>query len=146
MKSEAKRIWIDLDNSPHDPFFRPIIEELERRGYLLTLTARDAFQVADLTKLHSLQCKSIGRHFGKDPFMKVLASPTLVGYRKSPRNCAHPVCPSDQTPRGPSLLMWARTNSRTLINCLPALRKSCRSGVRPARYPNTGTAGRPNVF
>jgi hypothetical protein len=27
-----KKIWIDLDISPHDPFFVPIIEELTTKG------------------------------------------------------------------------------------------------------------------
>jgi uncharacterized protein len=26
------RIWIDLDNTPHVPFFKPIIRELEQRA------------------------------------------------------------------------------------------------------------------
>ena len=33
MNSQPKRIWIDLDNSPHVPFFRPIVDELRARGY-----------------------------------------------------------------------------------------------------------------
>jgi hypothetical protein len=41
----GKTIWIDLDNSPHVPFFAPIIKELRRCGYSVLLTARDAFQV-----------------------------------------------------------------------------------------------------
>ena len=28
-----KKVWIDLDNSPHVPFFLPIIEELRKRGH-----------------------------------------------------------------------------------------------------------------
>jgi hypothetical protein len=28
----AMKIWIDLDNTPHVPFFRPIIEELKRQS------------------------------------------------------------------------------------------------------------------
>src|ERR1019366_7053802 len=39
--SVKRKIWIDLDNSPHVPFFAPIIEELERHGYSVLLTARD---------------------------------------------------------------------------------------------------------
>ncbi len=35
--SGRKKIWIDLDNSPHVPFFAPIIDELDRRGYSLIL-------------------------------------------------------------------------------------------------------------
>ena len=37
----SKKVWIDLDNSPHVPFFRPIIEELNKRGYETLLTARN---------------------------------------------------------------------------------------------------------
>jgi predicted glycosyltransferase len=67
-----KTIWIDLDNSPHVPFFMPIQKELERRGYNVLLTARDAYQVTELVAFHGLQCKTIGRHFGKNKFMKVI--------------------------------------------------------------------------
>jgi uncharacterized protein len=67
----VKRIWIDLDNSPHVPFFRPIIDELRARGYTVQITARDAFQVAALASLHRLECEAIGRHYGKNPLMKV---------------------------------------------------------------------------
>lgn len=31
VRSTGRKVWIDLDNSPHVPFFRPIIEELEAR-------------------------------------------------------------------------------------------------------------------
>ena len=72
MNNKPRRIWIDLDNSPHVPFFRPIIGELRERGYSLLPTARDAFQVSELTKLHQIQCRAIGRHYGKNKFMKVL--------------------------------------------------------------------------
>jgi len=72
-----KRIWIDLDNSPHVPFFIPIIEELEKRGYSIFLTARDAYQVVELLDLYHLSCKKIGRHYGKSKTMKVIGT----GYR-----------------------------------------------------------------
>lgn len=72
-----KRVWIDLDNSPHVPFFLPIIEELERRGYSVFLTARDAYQVVELLRLYNLDCKRIGRHYGKAKVMKVFGA----GYR-----------------------------------------------------------------
>jgi len=69
-----KRIWIDLDNSPHVPFFIPVIEELEKRGYSIFLTARDAYQVAELVDLHHLSCKKLGRHYGKLKIMKVFGT------------------------------------------------------------------------
>jgi uncharacterized protein len=73
-KSVAARrpIWIDLDNSPHVPFFRPIIRELEARGYPVLLTARDCFQVLGLTEQLHLECKPVGRHYGKRRVMKCL--------------------------------------------------------------------------
>jgi uncharacterized protein len=65
------KIWIDLDNSPHVPFFRPIIRELGRRGYEVVLTARDAFQVCELAAQAGLDSKKIGRHYGKSRLLKV---------------------------------------------------------------------------
>ena len=69
--SANRRIWIDLDNSPHVPFFVPIIEELEKRGYSVLVTARDCFQVLDLARLHGLGIKVIGRHYGKSRVLKI---------------------------------------------------------------------------
>jgi predicted glycosyltransferase len=68
------RIWIDLDNSPHVPFFIPIIEELNKRGYSTYLTARDAYQVVELLDLHHLSCTRVGRHYGKLKVMKVFGT------------------------------------------------------------------------
>ena len=70
--SERAVIWIDLDNSPHVPFFRPIIQELEARGYSLLITARDCFQVCGLAEQLNLTCDAIGRHYGKNRAMKLL--------------------------------------------------------------------------
>src|SRR5881296_1541650 len=66
------KIWIDLDNSPHVPFFAPIVEELQKRGYLVVLTARDCFQVHELADLFLLNYKLIGRHFGKNKIRKLV--------------------------------------------------------------------------
>ena len=67
----AKKVWIDLDNSPHVPFFAPIIEELERLGHTVLLTARDFAQVCELADLMGLRYIKVGRHFGK-PLLKLL--------------------------------------------------------------------------
>ncbi|MBU5614634.1 DUF354 domain-containing protein [Geomonas azotofigens] len=72
METNKKKIWIDLDNSPHVPFFKPIIEELEKRGYCFTITARDCFQVCGLADLLRLPYNRIGRHYGKNRAMKVI--------------------------------------------------------------------------
>jgi predicted glycosyltransferase len=69
--ARPQKIWIDLENSPHVPFFKPIMEELERRGHSIVLTARDCFQVCDLADLFHLQYRRIGRHYGKHTLAKV---------------------------------------------------------------------------
>ena len=66
----GKKIWIDLENTPHIPFFKPIIRELEERGYTVVLTARDAFQVCELADKFGLPYKKIGRHYGKNRILK----------------------------------------------------------------------------
>jgi uncharacterized protein len=71
LKGRSGKIWIDLDNSPHVPFFAPIIEELERSGYSILLTARDCFQVCELADLLKLNYRRVGRHYGKKPIWKV---------------------------------------------------------------------------
>jgi len=85
----AKKIWIDLDNSPHVPFFAPIIKELEKRGYSVLITARDCFQVCDLAGLFNLNVRAVGRHYGKNGMLKLAGlclralqlAPTLIGER-----------------------------------------------------------------
>lgn len=69
--NRPSRIWIDLDNTPHIPFFEPIIKELESRGHTVLLTARDAYQVCEMARLKGLRHETIGRHYGKNPLMKV---------------------------------------------------------------------------
>jgi uncharacterized protein len=73
-QSSGKKIWIDLDNSPHVPFFLPIIDELQKKGYRVILTARDSYQVCELLKLHNISCKVIGGHWGKNRVLKVLGT------------------------------------------------------------------------
>jgi predicted glycosyltransferase len=70
--ARPRSVWIDLDNSPHVPFFAPIIEELRRRGYSVLVTARDCFQVCELADLLGVQYKRIGRHYGKYKIVKVV--------------------------------------------------------------------------
>ena len=89
MDRESKKIWIDLDNSPHVPFFIPIIQELIERGYSVLVTARDCFQVCGLADLHKLPYKRVGRHYGKNKFVKMVGlmvralqlAPTVVRAR-----------------------------------------------------------------
>lgn len=66
------KIWIDLENTPHIPFFRPIIRELEQRGYSIVLTARDAYQTCEMADKFGLTYARIGKHYGKNFFRKRL--------------------------------------------------------------------------
>lgn len=70
----GKRVWIDIDNSPHVPFFLPIVEELEKQGVELILTARNIYQVCELLDFFHLPCRVIGRHYGKNKLLKVFGT------------------------------------------------------------------------
>jgi uncharacterized protein len=69
--NRQKKIWIDLENSPHIPFFKPIVDELERRSYSVVLTARNCFQVCELADLFGLRYRLIGHHYGKHKIAKL---------------------------------------------------------------------------
>jgi uncharacterized protein len=72
--AKPKKVWIDIDNSPHVPFFLPIIEELEKQNIELVLTARNIYQVCELLDFFHLPCQVIGKHYGKNKFMKVFGT------------------------------------------------------------------------
>jgi predicted glycosyltransferase len=74
LTESKKKIWIDLDNSPHVPFFIPIIDELRKRGLEVVLTARDSYQVCELLKFHGISCRVIGSHWGKNRALKILGT------------------------------------------------------------------------
>jgi uncharacterized protein len=69
-----RKIWIDLDNSPHVPFFRPIIDDLRKKGYEVFVTARDAYQVRELLEYYGVEGKVIGSHYGKHKILKALGT------------------------------------------------------------------------
>lgn len=70
-RSSPGSIWIDLDNSPHVPFFHPIVNELHERGYQTMITVRDYAQTRELANLFHLDYQLIGRHYGKNKIMKI---------------------------------------------------------------------------
>ena len=49
------RIWIDLANSPHVPFFAALAREFGRRGHAVEFTARGYAQTVELA-VASLEC------------------------------------------------------------------------------------------
>jgi predicted glycosyltransferase len=71
---KRKRVWLDIDNSPHVPFFVPIIKELERHDIDLVLTARNMYQVCDLLEFFHLPCRVVGGHYGKNKLLKIVCN------------------------------------------------------------------------
>ena len=69
-----RRSGSTLDNSPHVPFFKPIIHELRARGYEVFVTARDAYQVRELTEYYGVEATVIGKHYGKHKILKALGT------------------------------------------------------------------------
>lgn len=60
----SPHVWIDLTNSPHVLFFRPIIRRLHDAGVPVTVTARDFAQTLGLLELYGIPHTVIGRHGG----------------------------------------------------------------------------------
>ncbi|HKC66488.1 MAG TPA: DUF354 domain-containing protein [Pyrinomonadaceae bacterium] len=59
------RIWIDLANSPHVPFFRALIQEFERRGCEVRVTAREFAQTVEMAEGAGLRPVVIGGYGGR---------------------------------------------------------------------------------
>jgi predicted glycosyltransferase len=59
------RIWIDLANSPHVPFFRALIPEFEKRGCEVEITGREFAQTVELAEAAGLKPVVIGGHGGR---------------------------------------------------------------------------------
>ena len=59
------RVWIDITNSPHVLFFRPLIRLLEEDGHEVEVTAREYAQTLELLRLHDVPHHVVGpRHGG----------------------------------------------------------------------------------
>ena len=68
------RVWIDVTNSPHVVFFRPLVELLEARGHEVTITARDFAQTLELLEDAGLEHTVVGPpHAGASRAGKVRA-------------------------------------------------------------------------
>jgi len=67
----GRPVWIDLANSPHVLFFRPVIDELRRRGVETVVTARDFAQTVPLCERFGIPAEVIGAHGGSSLSGKV---------------------------------------------------------------------------
>ncbi len=59
------RIWIDLANSPHVPFFRALIPEFTALEHQVEITARDFAQTVELATKAGMTPHVIGGHGGR---------------------------------------------------------------------------------
>ncbi len=58
------KIWIDMTNSPHVPFFRPLIGLLEQRGHDVRVSARDFAQTLELLGAAGIAHEVVGPPHG----------------------------------------------------------------------------------
>ncbi len=59
------RIWVDLANSPHVPFFRALAGEFEGRGHEVFATAREFAQTIELAERAGFRAAAVGGHGGR---------------------------------------------------------------------------------
>jgi len=59
-----RKVWVDLTNSPHVLFFRPILRRLDEAGVETVVTARDFAQTLGLLERYGMPHSVIGRHGG----------------------------------------------------------------------------------
>ena len=58
------RIWIDLANSPHVPFFRSLANEFVERKHEIVVTAREFAETVELAEAAGFAAQVIGGHGG----------------------------------------------------------------------------------
>ncbi len=79
-------IWIDLANSPHVLFFKPIINILISRNHNIYITLRDFSQTVELAKIYGIDGTELGKHGGKQTLIKLFnlmnRSLQLINYSK----------------------------------------------------------------
>jgi len=93
------KIMIDMSNSPHVLFFRPIIKELEKRGHQVKITARDHAQTKQLLDLYGMKYELVGKHAGKSTYKKLLnAVGRVLGIARCISRENPDVCISHQSP------------------------------------------------
>ncbi|MBL7975942.1 MAG: DUF354 domain-containing protein [Candidatus Kapabacteria bacterium] len=66
------RIWIDIDNSPHVPFFTPLIAAWQARGDSVLITSRKYAQTRELLTNAGFPFTEVGEHAGASKVKKVL--------------------------------------------------------------------------
>ena len=60
------RLWIDLANSPHVPFFKALAERFKAQGYEIETTAREFAETIPLAQAAGFAPQVVGVHAGRD--------------------------------------------------------------------------------
>jgi predicted glycosyltransferase len=107
-----RTIWVDLDNAPHVPFFKPLIAGLHERGHRVMVTVRDYGYTRDLMDETGIAYDLIGRHSGRNIARKVLG---ILGRSASLAGWA----------RGKKIDVGVSHGSRALVLTCAALRIPC---------------------
>ena len=66
-------VWIDITNAPHVPFFKVLIEKLEKRSIDYSVTSRKHKFIAELLELYDIDYVEFGR-YGKTLYEKLYES------------------------------------------------------------------------
>jgi predicted glycosyltransferase len=87
--SQNGAVWIDLTNSPHVLFFRPIVRRMNEAGVETLVTARDFAQTLGLLRLYDMPHTVVGRHGGARMAGKMVGlvrrSSSLVAWSRGKR-------------------------------------------------------------
>lgn len=67
------RVWIDITNSPHVPFFAPLVRLLREQGATVEITSREYAQTLQLLAGAGLDATVIGAHGGRSAAGKAQA-------------------------------------------------------------------------
>src|SRR6185295_10852511 len=59
------RLWIDLANSPHVPFFKALAERFKARGHEIETTAREFAETIPLAQAAGFTPQVVGEHAGR---------------------------------------------------------------------------------
>jgi hypothetical protein len=59
------RLWIDLANSPHVPFFRALVNRFVDQGHEIEITAREFAETIPLARAAGFEPKVVGAHAGR---------------------------------------------------------------------------------
>jgi len=67
-----KKIWIDIENTPHVIIFAPIIKDLEKEGYEIIVTAREYGGIVNLLEMNNIKYTLIGKDHGAGKLKKYI--------------------------------------------------------------------------